>query len=106
RCRENEARARNKETWKSSASVPDVDRHFGRIGSGDKVGGAHQVDELFVRQPATSSHHLVFHQGDVRRRPAKTDGAEFQEKPREFVQAGGATHLVQFTPAIWLPVRS
>ena len=94
RCREDEARARHKETRKSSAGVSDVDRHFGRIRSGDKVGGAHQVDELLAREPATSSHHLVFHHGDVRRRPAKADDAEFQEKPREFLQAGRATHLV------------
>ena len=72
--------------------------------------GARRIGNSFRRNcfcaaiGALDSHALelraCFETKLLRRRPAKTDGAEFQEKPREFLQAGGATHLVQFTPAI------
>ena len=84
----NEAHAGNDETGPAGAQITNVDGHLGGAGARDEARCAEPVEELLAREPALSTHHLVLHHGDVRRRAAECRCAEAEKQPREFGEAG------------------
>lgn len=73
------------------APVPDMDGEFRRIGAGDEVGRAHQIQKFVFREPTAMADHFVFHHGDVRSRSAEGREAQTKEQPGQFGQVG--THV-------------
>ena len=86
------AAGRMKQTPATSRPEPaaprraDVDGQLGRVGAGDEVGGAEQVEELLARQPAAPADDLVLHHRDVRRGAAEGRRAQPQEEPRQLAE--------------------
>ena len=53
-----------------------MNRHLGGIRAGNQVGGAEEVEELLVVEPATALNYLLLHHRNVRRGPPEGDRAE------------------------------
>jgi hypothetical protein len=59
--------------------MPDVDRHFRRVGSGDQIRSTKQVEEVVRGQPFPSGDDLVAHHRDVGGGSSKGSEAQAQE---------------------------
>jgi hypothetical protein len=70
-----------------------VDRHLGRVGAWDEVGGAEQIEELLVAEPLTPRDQLLAHHGDVGRRPAESRRAEAQEEGADLYEPAARSAL-------------
>src|SRR3954454_11566341 len=53
------------------------------LGPGIKLAAPSLSKKLLVREPVPATHKLLFHHGDVRGRPAKSNGAQLQEDERQ-----------------------
>jgi hypothetical protein len=58
-----------------------VHGQLGRVGAGQQVGDAQQVDETLLGDPTPALDDLATDQRDVCRRTAKADQAEQPEQP-------------------------
>ena len=76
----NKADAAQEQAHPAGAHIPDVDRHFCRIGTGDQVGRAQQIEELFIRQPFTAEDDFIVHDRNVRGRSAKRSESQLEKK--------------------------
>ena len=74
-------RMKHKPASPARARKADVDRHLGRVGTRDEIGGADEVEELVARHPLPTTHHFIFHHREVRRGTAKGRAAEAKEQP-------------------------
>jgi hypothetical protein len=63
-----------------------VDCHLGRVGAGDEIGRAEQIEEMLVVQPLATMNDLIAHHGNVRRRPAKSGRTELEKEARYFAE--------------------
>ena len=72
--------------------VAQVDGQLGGVGAGDQVGGAHQVDEARVGDPAAAADQLLAHHRGVGGRAAERDQAQPQEHPGDLAIPARAPH--------------
>jgi hypothetical protein len=71
-----------------------VDGHLGRVGPGDQVRRAQQVEEFLAAHPGSPAHHLVFHHRDVRGGPAEGRGAEAEKEKRDLGERRAGLHVL------------
>jgi hypothetical protein len=74
------------EAWPAGAASPDMDRHLRRIGAGDQVRGAEQVEKFLPGEPLAPPRYFLFHHVDMSGRPSESNGAQLEKKPRQFGQ--------------------
>ena len=84
--RRNKARAADEQPRPAGPQVADVDSEFAGTRSGNQVAGAKEVKKFFAREPFPAANQFIFHDGNVRRRPAKRGDSQPQEKKRQFFQ--------------------
>ena len=84
--RDDEAHTGDHQAAPSGALVAQVDRQLGRVGSGDEVGGAYQVDEPVVVEPAPPHHDFVAHHRDVRGGSAEANRSQLEEQERQLTK--------------------
>jgi hypothetical protein len=60
--------------------MTDVNGELGRVGAGDEVRRAEQVEKLFVRKPLSADDHFLVHHRDVRGWASERSGAELEEE--------------------------
>ena len=82
----NKARAADDEARPPGAQIADVNGEFAGAGTGNQAACAEQVEKFFAGKPFPAPHQFVFHDGDVRRRPAKRGDAQPQKEKRQFFQ--------------------
>lgn len=96
--RNDERQSRHHESASAGATRTEMHREFGRVGSGDEIGGTHQARELVVGDPGAASHDFVAHHRDVGGRTPETRHAEADEEFHQVTQGsrrGHATSLAQ-----------
>ena len=59
------------------------------LGPGMRLGGADEIEELGVGEPAALGHDLVFHQRDMRDRASERGASEAQEERGQFAHVTG-----------------
>ena len=74
----------------AGALIADMDHHFGRIGAGDQIGGADEVEKMFSGQPLAPRHGLIFEHGDVAGGPPEADDSQFSAKFDDFTNGSGS----------------
>ena len=77
----------------AATGVAHVDGHLGGIGSGDEVGGAEQIEEVFPAQPPPPPHHFVLQHGDVGSRSAEADDPQFEKDPGYLSEASALSFI-------------
>ena len=83
--RQNETGPGHEQPTPARPAIADVDRQLRGVRSGDQIGAATRSRKSCrVSQPAADD--LVFHQGDVRRRPAEAERADLEKKHRQVAQ--------------------
>ena len=68
------------------AEIAEVDGHFRGVRAGNKVDGPEQIEEFLFADPAAAANHLVFHDGDMRGRTAKSSQSQPQKEDRCLAQ--------------------
>ena len=81
---EDEAETREEQAAPAPLAQSDMNGHLRRVGAGDEIRCAEQVQKLRFRQPPAARDHFIFHHGDMGRRPAERGEAEPEKQPGEF----------------------
>jgi hypothetical protein len=89
----NKARAADDEARPPGAQIADMDRQFAGAGPGNQAACAEEIEKLFAGKPFPAADQFVFHDGDVRRRPAKRRDAQPQKEKRQFFQRSALCHF-------------
>ena len=82
----NKARATDKQPRPPGAQIADMDGEFTGTGPGNQVACAEQVEEFFAGKPFPAADQLIFHDRDMRRRPAKRGDPKPQEEKGQLFQ--------------------
>lgn len=66
--------------------MADVHGHLRRVGTGDQMRGADEVDELLLLHPPTMGDDFIVHHRDVRSGLAERDAPQLAEQTGQLVQ--------------------
>jgi hypothetical protein len=86
RCWKDETGTGHDQSGKSGSAISDVNRHFRGVRARYEIGCSEQIQEFLMAEPVSPLDDFGFHQGDVRRRTAETDGSQLEEKKSDFAE--------------------
>src|SRR5690606_1479013 len=76
------------ESFPTGALMTTVHCHFRRVRTGNQVGGANQIEEVFTGNPLALLYDFVLHHRDVRCRSAEGNAPEPEEDEGDFFEMG------------------
>ena len=95
---QDEAGAGEEQPESAAASIPEMNRHLGRVGAGNQVGRGEQIEKVGVGQPPPPLDDLVPHHRDVRGRSAEGGHPQAQKQAGQLADGVRLRHAGILSP--------